>query len=195
MRQAWYGFWIRLAFLLRLRGLSVRLQRWLKRETKAPRAPLESFPRPEAIEEYVSSRFEYRDDETRIGGWTVPLDWVTDPEVFQARLDSDEKRDGDCDDFAFWVANVLLDVPGVEVVYLVSAGFPGGGHTFCVYRYHGGWFLFDYRISELRNPNDAPERIAHRYFGEGTEVYWYAFETVEPPWRLAATCPKGRVSS
>jgi hypothetical protein len=198
-RWIWAGvalsFWIRVAYLLRLRGPFVRLQRRLKREHKAPRKPLPKFDSPEHVERYVKKRFKYRLDQTRIGGKMIPLDWVTDPEVFHARLDEGEQKDGDCDDYHAFVAHALKPISGVSDVYLLSSGYKGGGHTTCVYKFKGNWYLFNYSIKLIDDPNDAPRLVAEWGTKGDNEVAveFYVFETIDPPWRAAALGRRGRV--
>lgn len=185
-------FWntlLRLAYALRLRWPFIWLQRLLKGELSAPREPLPTHLKtPEEIYLYAKQRFKYRKDEARLGKWIVPMDWVTDPEVMQHRLNNPDDRDGDCDDIHFWAARMLQDCPGVSRVYLCSSGFVGGAHTTCVYRYNDAWYHLDYRIYTLANPNSAPMRVASRYTRppNAVKVTFSVFETIDPPWRAVA---------
>lgn len=196
--MAWYGFWIRIAYALRLRGFVVRIQRRIKGERKAPREALPQFATPEDLETYIRARFEYRRDQTRVGGFMLPLDWVTHEEVFHARLLDPELPDGDCDDYAFFVARALLLISGVSDVLLLSSGYKGGGHTTCVYRYKSNWYLFNYKIQLIDDPNNAPQLVSNwgsRRDARPAKTNFYVFEYVDDNrmWRPAAICPKGRI--
>lgn len=188
------SMWLRVAYALRLRGPFIRAQRWLAGENNAPKKPLPFLPTPEAVQAYMMSRFQYRPDEFRLfnSGITIPLDWVSDPEVFQYRLESETLKDGDCDDIHFWAANMLLRVPEVVRVYLLSSGFRTGAHTTVVFqRDSRSWWHLDYHLYQLDDPNDAPLKVAERYTDPSVpiEVVFYLFETVNPPWRAAAIGP------
>lgn len=188
-KQRWYWFWLKVAFWLRLRWPVIKLQRWIKGEHKAPRREVMTFETPSKLVGYATARFKYRKDQGRIGGWVFPLDWVTDPEVFQARLEGEgEPRHGDCDDYHFWAATALAKIRGVSDIYLVSTGYKGGGHATVVYRYFGAWYHLDYRIYSISDPHRAPQQVADRY-GDGSIMFW-VFESFDRPWRAAAIYPE-----
>lgn len=192
MKRAWYSFWLRVAFALRLRWPSIWLQRWIKGELKAPKKPIPDFETPHEAAAYAGERFQYRLDMGRLGGLVFPLDWITDPEVFQARLEEGTAKDGDCDDYHYWAAVAVSKIEGVDSVYLLSSGYPGGAHTTAVFRYKGNWLHFDYSIYPLHDPNEAPAAVAKRYTkaADGDpEVVFYVFETLDPPWRAKAIGP------
>lgn len=191
-KQHWFRFWLRAAYFLRLRWPAIWLVRWLKGELSAPRKELPPFKTPDEIIRYAAERFQYREDKGRVGGWVFPLDWVTDPEVFQARLDDRVQRDGDCDDYHFWVAEALSGVDGIDRLYLMTCGYRGGAHTTVVFRDSWKkWRLVDYALTTLEDPNDAPGLVARRYSIDGTgHVTYYVFETLFfPPWRAEAIGP------
>ena len=188
LKRTWYAFWLRVMYGARLRWALTWWQRWAKGEHKAERKPVITFPTPNALVDYAMDRFEYRRDQGRIGGWVFPLDWTTDPEVFQARLDDGVGRDGDCDDYHFWAATALAKIDGVERVYLLFVGYGGGGHATVVYAYRGAWYHLDYRIYAISGPNKAPQQVAERY-GDGDVLFW-VFEDFERPWRAVAISPR-----
>lgn len=193
VKKLWFAFWIRVAYVLHLRGPAVKLQRWLKREHRARRSELIKAQSPADIRQYaVDNDYEWRKDETRVGGWMMPLDWVTEPEVFQARLEDSVPKDGDCDDYHFWFASCLKEVESVDEVIMLSVGYPGGGHTVCVYRQGTEWYLVNYKIQPIPGPMDAPKIIAE--WGTDApktpEVLWYVFESMEDLWTARAISPK-----
>jgi len=196
MEKWWYGILLRSAYALRLRYPAIWAQRWWMGENKAPRSPLPMFNTPEAIVEYAQNRFRYRSDQGKLGGWMYPLDWITHPEVFQHRLENDQDRDGDCDDYHWWAASCLAKIPDVTTIYLLSSGYDGDkGHATCVFEYRGSWKHLDYRIYPLSDPNDAPLEVAKRYTrgGRRVDVPWYVFESQSNPWRAVAIGPNGKV--
>lgn len=184
---------IRAAYALNLRTWANKRQRELTGEVDAERTPLPSFDAPAALEEYALSRFEYRKDSGKLGGLVYPLDWITEPEVFHARLLDGEVDDGDCDDFHAFVAACLELIPSVREVYLLSSGFRRRkGHTSCVYRQGEQWYLFDYEIEPIDDPNDAPRRVALTYSKPTSDhVPWYVFETTDH--EPVAIGPRGRI--
>lgn len=198
VKGLWFGFWIRVAYLFNLRKLSCSFMRWWSGETKAKRMKLPTFRTPEEMANYVSTRFQYRKDEFELKlfkrRWFFMSDWVSDPEVFQARLESREVKDGDCDDIHFWAANVLVEVPGVTDVFLLSSGFNGGAHATTVFKRDGVWKHFDYELYNLKDPNFAPDAVTERYSKKGTkkETTFYAFERVARGgvWEPVAIIPR-----
>jgi len=188
-KQWWIVFWLRAAYMFRLRWPFIWLQRWAKGELKAKRKPVMTFETPNQLATYAMARFKYRKDQGRIGGWVFALDWVTDPQVFQARLEdtNSTERDGDCDDYHFWAATALKKIDGVRRIYLLSTGYKGGGHATVVYEYRGAWYHLDYRIYSISNPNRAPKQVAGKY--SNGEVLFWVFESVDPPWRPVAIFP------
>ncbi len=199
MKQWWFGLWISLAYALRLRGLFNSLQRRLKGEHNLPRAELFKAKTPQEIRDFATSNgYTWRPDETRIGGWRMPLDWVTHPKVFQAKLESDgyPEGEGDCDDYHNWFAACLRLVPGVSRVLVVSSGYPGGGHCTCAYELDGQKYWVNYRIQEIDDFNDIPQLTAdwaNERKGEGNDVTFYVFERAYPKWEAVAIGPKGKV--
>ena len=192
------GFLLQLVYFLHLRGPANDFQRWLKREHKLPRVPLLVADSPRAIVAYAKEHgYIWRKDATRVGGLLLPLDWVTHPEVFQAKLEQDPYPggDGDCDDYHNWVAACLRKIPTVEKVYVVSSGYKGGGHTTCCYKQYGEWFHVNYQINAIKDPNDIPEIVAKWGTDEGdkVKVTFYVFEEAYPHWQLAACGPSGKV--
>ena len=89
----------------------------------------------------------------------------------------------------------LSRMDGVDRVWPLSVGYPGAGHTVCVFRYTGTWYLLNYKIQAIDDPNEAPMLVAEW----GTKapavpaVEWFVFETLDPPWRPAAIGPGGTV--
>lgn len=195
--QIWYGFWIRLAYALGLRTAVIDVQRWFL-ERDAPRAKLPTFDTPWALEKFLVPRFEWRKDSGRLGGVVFPLDWISCPEVFWARLlDTDQVGDGDCDDVHYAVAVMLSRMTNVTCVRLLSTGYlkpwfwkfrQQGGHTTCVFRYNGRWWHFNYGITEIDDPNAAPLEVARRHGDIGWNL-WHVWEYIEPRFKPAAICP------
>lgn len=197
VKQLWFGFWIRVAYLFNLRWASCEFMRWWSGEHKAPRVLLPVFNTPEEVQTYVMSHFQYRKDQFELKlfkrRWFFMCDWVSHPEVFQGRLMDKTTKDGDCDDIHFWVARALLDVPGVEEVYLLSSGFKGGAHATTVFLYKDQWKHFDYHIYDLKNPNLAPDAVTDRYTKKGVakETTFWNFERVTgSSWSPAAIIPR-----
>jgi hypothetical protein len=149
-----------------------------------------TFEKPTDLVAYATARFRYRKDQGRIGGWVFPLDWITDPEVFQARLENldNPARDGDCDDYHYWAATALSKIHGVDRIHLLSTGYRGGGHATVIYRYYQSWYHLDYRIYSISDPNRAPMQVADRY-GDGSVLFW-VFESFDRPWRAVAIYPE-----
>lgn len=192
-KRVWFSFWIHLAYLLRLRRPFNSFQRWWK-ERGAEKSPLFLADHPLDVLRFAKEhKFEWREDATRIGGWTVPLDWVSDPRVFQARLEKDPfpEGDGDCDDYHYWFATCVSKIPGVGRVVLCSSGFRKGGHTTCAYEWEGGWWLVNYEVSRIDDPNDIPRIVAEWARGEGAESLWHVFEDLE--FNALAIGPKGKL--
>jgi hypothetical protein len=199
------GIIIRLAYALGIRRWLNERQRKLTGETDATHTPLPLFGSPEEMIAYIDERFEWRKDVSgRLGGRVWPLDWVSHPEVFQTRLEYGRvDGDGDCDDYHAWCAACLERMPTVHEVYLLSSGFAAssswwwpwrawGGHTTCVYRDVDGWHLIDYKISDIDDPNHAPELVATRYSDDGSSwVPWFVFEGVDG--EAVAVGPNGRL--
>jgi hypothetical protein len=170
-----------LFYKLRLRPAFNWLQRRAKGEHKATRAPLPRFSTPASIEEYIRFRFSWRADSGRLGGIVFPLDWISDAEIFHARVLAGESGHGDCDDYHNFFAVALRTLVGVGRVYLVSSGFRkgrfGGGHTTCVFEYRSRWYHVDYGIKEIDDPNLAPYEVARARSDDGsTYVPWAVFE-------------------
>lgn len=194
MKAAWFSFWLRVFYGLRLRGPVTKFFRWVTGEHTAPRKELYHLPTPEAARDYVMDRFQYRQDELKLRKFNlvIPVDWVSEPEVFQARLESKEKTDGDCDDIHMWAAVMLSSMKEVTRLYLLSSGFKGGAHTTVVFqRKDGSWWHFDYNIYRLNNPNEAPLRVAERHTLPYVpiRVTFYVFETIDPLWKAVAISP------
>jgi hypothetical protein len=193
LKKKWFSFWINVAFLLRLRWPAVKWQRWLKKEHKAKRSKLITAETPEDIRQYaLDNKYKWRPDQVRVAGKFLPLDWVTDPEVFQARLEDEVPKDGDCDDYHFWFASVLETLDSVDEVIMASVGYPGGGHTVCGFLRHGKKYLVNYKIQEIDNFDDIPQIIAEWGTDAPKEpaVLWYVFESMEKKWTAMAVGPK-----
>jgi hypothetical protein len=192
----WFGFWIRIAYWLNLRKLVCYFWRsWFKENQ---RRPLPMFTTPEELQQYMMSRFQYRYDrlEASFMGrrFLFPIDWVSDPEVFQARIEDPAIKDGDCDDIHMWAAAILSRMPGIEKVYLLSSGFQGGGHATVVFFAAGHWRHLDYNLYELLNPNAAMDGVVQRYTkgDRPKEVTFWVFERVRnwpETWKPEAICP------
>ena len=193
----WYGFWLRVAFTLGLRKLTCKFMRRWKGEHKEKRTPVMLFESPEAIAAYISHYFQYRHDTIVLllnkRRYVFPVDWVTDPEVMQTRLENCLVEDGDCDDIHFWAARALCTVPGVSEIYLLSSGFNGGAHATTVFKYFGEWKHIDYRLYDLHgDPMQATIDVALRCTKEGREhtISFWCFEKVtEDSWEPAVLCP------
>jgi hypothetical protein len=186
------GTLLRIVYALRLRSAFIWLQRRFKGEHKETRTPVRNFASPDELARFARPRFQYRKDYGEIFGVRFPLDWPTDPEVFQTRLDSKKNVDGDCDDYHVWAAVALSLIDGVQKVYILSTIYTGGGHTCCVFKFNGNWFLLNYGIESIDDPNDAPAKVAD-WATENPKIYAYVFENVEPAWSAAAIGPNQKV--
>jgi hypothetical protein len=152
-------------YFFNLRRISIIVQRFLAGEYHDPTRKLPTpdetttLEQPQGAIDYIRhvGPFQYRLDQYKILNWFLPLDWVTDPEVFHARLASADVRDGDCDDYHYFVATLLSDVPDVSDVLLHSIVWDGdsgvNGHTVCSYTYADQRWLVDYTIQALGNRN------------------------------------------
>lgn len=178
--RAWYRFLVWALFALRLRRPLNNLQRWLAGEHKAQRLPLASLYSVAGLLNHLDG-FEYRKD--RIGG--IAADWVTDPEVFEARL-ATPGADDDCDGYHHYCAVQLGKMLEIDCAYHVSIGYKGGGHIACVYRDDTGrWWLLNYQTrTALVSPYDAEDvllewasRGGSRDVGERAK--WFFFEDTE----------------
>lgn len=148
---------IRIYFLLRLRVVVNGLQRLIKGEPFAKRADkLHAFHTPEDMEHYAMERFKWRKDGSRLNKTLfLPLDYITNPLVFQVKLDDGVGVDGDCDDLHAWYASVLQNMSGVSEALLVSVVWKGGGHTVCLYQRQGFWHLLNYKITGTWRMDEA----------------------------------------
>lgn len=184
---------LRIAFLLHLRIPWSLLIRWIKKENK--RAPIPNYMAPGNIE-LVMSKFQYKKDPLE-----GQIDYVSHPEYVQAVLNDPDAKDGDCDDGHWFVANAMKKCVGVTEVYYLSCGFSSSkidkdsGHAVCVYKYNNSWFLYDWKIYPIGNPNDAMMEIAKRYTGdENAQVTYYVWESVgeegnnRSNWKPLAIC-------
>lgn len=176
--RLWFGFWIWAIYAGRLRRPLNRLQRWINREGAAPTRQLADLKTPNDVRQRLMD-FEWRRDETRIGGLAVPLDYVSDPMVVEARLHNRAVRDGDCDDAHHYAAVQLSRMKGVSKALHVTIGYPGGGHMACVYEFENSWYLMNYdRVHALPDGPQQAEAILMRWAGhEGKEPRWFVFET------------------
>jgi hypothetical protein len=194
-KSNWFGFWIRVAYWLHLRKWVNDVQRRFK-EKDAKRSKLPTFSTPWAVPDYVTkNKYKWREDSTRLGGWVIPLDWISHEEVFQARLDSDSFPEGigDCDDRHSWAAHCYALIPAVSRVYRVSVGYEGRGHTVCVFKMNDQWYLDNYGLKEISDPNEVPGIIAAWGTKKGGLVKptWYVFENLD--FTAEAVGLKGRV--
>lgn len=164
-----------LAFALRLRRPLNHFQQWRAGEHKAPRSPLPRFDRPESAVRWARAHFAHRKDKS-VGRFGA-VDWSTEPEVFQARLESFSPGAGDCDDYHQWCAEVLTRIPEVEDVLRLSLWTWERGHTVCVYLFDGHWWLVDYDLYRVDSPKAALENVARRR--EYGELDGWVFETVD----------------
>lgn len=191
MVKYWYAFWIWLAYALRLRKPWNNINRWLW-DRKTPEAEPPSFSTPQEMVDYAQVRFNWRKDATRIGGWLMPLDWVTKPSKFQYKLENGYSEDGDCDDYHTWIYDRLVDM-GYKPM-MCSVGYPGGGHAVTVFRDEYGWWLVNYRLQKIADPMEVPQIIAE--WGtdapEEPKVHWYIFDTY-PDFKKLAQGPNGKV--
>ena len=163
------------------------IMRLLTGELWAKREPVLKFDTPQDVCEYVKAHFAYRGDEF-IG---AKSDWITDPEVMQARLNSPDK-DGDCDDIHTWACAALALVPGVSRVVLLEVGFgkaTKGAHAVAVYTYDDRCWLFDYTERwPLGSYDDGPANIARRYGDKSGTVRWWVWKQAPPDWTPIAIC-------
>lgn len=174
-------------YWLGLRKFLINAQRVITGENLKRRTRLPKFYRPEDVERYINQKFKYRLDEIKIMGKTIPLDWVSDPEIFQTKLINMDDFDGDCDDYHYWVATSLSKLAGVKNVMMVSIVWAGGGHTVCVYSYKGDWWLFNYAIIKIDSPNDVPKLVLSRHAPKA-EMRFYVFEDLN--FKLLAVKPE-----
>lgn len=113
---------------------------------------------------------------------TFPIDYISDPRVFEARLRTRNAGDGDCDDFHHYAACQLERMVDVTAAYLVSIGYRGGGHMACVYRFRDQWILMNYqRLHPLGHPNDACKVLLEwaerqNVTGKPLRWRWFLFE-------------------
>lgn len=193
--------WVfKFAYLIRIRKPINDLQKYIRGEHKAPRTPLppsdHPFLTPQSVVRYAYSKFEYRKDrvkidfpdwiESRVGQrFFLPLDWITDADVFHYRLLTEEIRDGDCDDYHNFVAQCLALREEVDEVYLCYVGYRGGGHVVCAFKSTNQWYLVDYRTTMINSLDDIAPKIAAKYSKDKSSViYFWVVETVrEPGWR------------
>lgn len=180
--KAWYAFWVWLAYFLGLRRAWCYLVRCVLHENQ--RMAIPTFKTPAELEVYFNARFKYRKDP--LNG---VLDYVSHEEQFQAWLVEPLNADGDCDDAHWWLANALLKIQGVEIVYFMSCVYHGGGHSTTVYRYQGEWYHFNYTIRHIQDPNQAPTLVAKEHSKDhSSAVMIHVWETVKP-WRLYGINP------
>jgi len=183
---------IRVAFALKLRKPWSKFCRWLQQEND--RAPLVKYATPADLERAMAS-FQYRKDPLE-----GQLDYTSHPEYVQAMLNDPKRTDEDCDGGHWYVANCLKLIEGVDKVFFLSSQWDGpkgiGGHATAVYRYFGQWFHFDWKIYEIDDPNNAPQKVANRYGGEGSTVLCWVWESVgevgndASGWQPLAISPK-----
>ena len=176
--HCWYGFWFRIFYILNLRVISIKLQRWLM-ERKAPRAPLPKFDSVDDILQYLKVRdYTWRRDGFRFLGIFIPLDWPTHPEVFQASLLDHNTEEEDCDGFHLYVATLASEF--AEDVALCSTLYPGGGHTACAVKENGEWTFINYytktKVDELL---DIPQLIASWGSPKKPKVKAYVIEDLD----------------
>ena len=177
--RGWFGFWIWVLYALRLRRPLNNLQRWIVAESKRPRLPLEPMRVPGDLRARLAD-FNWRKDGTRIGGLFIPLDYVSHPEVTEARLQNGEKADGDCDDAHHYAAVQLETMIGVDEVLHVSVGYPGGGHMACVYLFQDRWWLLNYgKIIAIGGPLEAGPELMSWADHAGKRPRWLLFETTD----------------
>lgn len=177
--RLWYGFWIWLLFALRLRKPFNDLQRRLAGEHKAPRKPLAEVSHPGELREHLKG-FDWRRDTFNVGKFRVFADFVSHPQVFEARLADPDTEDGDCDDFGHYAATQLLKMEHVSQAYAVSVGYPGGGHIACVYEFRDVWYLMNYfEITRMDDPLAAGALLMKWAGHTGKKPRWLFFEDVD----------------
>lgn len=171
-----------IVFVLRLRLLLNNAQQWLV-ERDARRSAVPRFATADDAVRYVSSKFEWRED--KLKGW-IPLDWSSDPEVFQSRLERGVPS-GDCDDYHAWVCAALAQIPAVTDIVRLSVWTWTNGHTTCLYREDGVLYLVDYEIYPVAHIQQAITHICEKYGYDEMKARWI----VETPdlKRLVATTP------
>lgn len=165
--------WLTRAFHF-LRWPAIKLQRLINGESGALRSTLPHFLSISAAIDYAKPKFAYRRDKTRLGPISLHTDWISDPEVFQARLDDSLTLDGDCDDYHAWIAACALKINGVERASLLTVIYEDGGHTVALIRMKDGdTFMVNYNLmmivsSEAQAAKDVAKRYKRRL------KYWFA---------------------
>jgi hypothetical protein len=117
-----------------LRWPAIHAQRIFSGEYDALRSTLPHFDTVAGAIGYAMARFTYRLDSASLGPIKLHTDWITDPHVFQARLESTFDFDGDCDDYHAWIAEAARRIPGVGSTALLTVIYDGGGHTVTLIR-------------------------------------------------------------
>lgn len=165
-----------------------KLQRRYVGEHKAARTPIPSFQTPEEIERFARQNgYEWREDSGRLGGFVFPLDWVSEPEVFQRRLELAEIADGDCDDYHAWFAHALRQLPDdqrIGVVYLCSIGYrkdgKRSGHTTAAFQRGSHAYGVDYSIRIVSDLLSWPsEVVKRRSDGNNPRPDWAVIEDAD----------------
>jgi hypothetical protein len=175
---------------LRLQVIGNAIQRTIKGEFLLPRKDLPVFKSPLEVEEYINSRFEWRPDQLKVGQKRIGLDYITNPRVFQAKLDSNVIGDGDCDDYHTWFAHCLQKIKEVYcghermvqrpfLVNTLSFVWKGGGHTVAVYTLFGQLYLVDYGIRIVPTKVNRTEWLVNNIldrYADGAPLRFFVFQ-------------------
>lgn len=139
MMRAWSIVIIMLTRLFHfLRRPAIWIVREISGENGQPQKALPAFTTLADITDYARDRFVYRIDSIGLFGHALKLDWITDPLVFQAKLNEAITPDGDCDDYHAWVCACALRVPHVKRASLLTAIYATGGHAVSLIEFDDG---------------------------------------------------------
>lgn len=174
-----HAFLLSLAFIFNLRRILIKISR-LIRENENEKKVLPSFKTPQEVESHLSKTKYHKDPFS--GKW----DYVSSAEYMEYKLETHNYEKfpegpylGDCDDYAFMVAKLIVLVDSVGVSKLVSIWFTGGAHAVCFFHYKGENFLYDYGIIKVENLKEAVNLVAKKY-SNGVDEYpkYYVVENV-----------------
>lgn len=185
MMRALYMFGIWLVYVTNMRKHWNTFMRWKKGERNAPELPLKDVYTVRELLDHLKP-FQYRLDKG---------DYVSKPTVFEHRLASETRRDGDCDDIAHYQATQLKRLFTVQDSVVVSVGYTTTklvswlpfkktkGHMACAFLLDSGqWNLMNYQeviaLSDLKDAERALLEWAERKYG-AVESRWFYAETTE----------------
>jgi len=166
----WLYLWIRFFLFFDMRKFQIEKSRAI-RESKEERMSFDTFNSPETIEN-IFKVVRYRSDP--VGGlW----DYISDPEHMYFKIKTWNYQEfpegpyiGDCDDYAFMFAKLIVLVEGVSEVQLLSTCYRGSAHTTCLYKYDEKMYMFDYGIMEVEDSFSAARSVAERHSKDKSPV-------------------------